>query len=588
VLDSDGTVFWVTVASGGNSVWELSLAGLVPEAGRRELVRGKVLNALTAHYGRRIRKTSVSVGYKTRSYTGTVSRVKLTGRGCCAVVWYDVGGVEHAVSHSRIRRCDGGGEARTLLIELEAVAAVCEVTPNMITDSSDDLCHTSTSNSSPNSSAGDKAGTRILGTPDLEEFAKTIRPLLPLQYHHCASMIAKFCAFIYERQEIWRQKNRGISAPWTTDSLLSAYAFCNVYRELDRGTVFFRSAVAAFLPTPWHFSREREQRLRALTVTCIVGGRPLVPENAPAAQPTPICTFTSCASVSIMQRVLWASLVYRLLNKIESFWGHGIPTVEKWPAFKQHLCTLRREGKSIFSNAHQTMGLDRYVQSLDAVAVMLPSLAGSLEGADPEQAVRVLTTRVENVGVFFAWQVVCDLLETNCLDSSGENQWVALGPGAKRGLGLIFTEPTSASTGNQKERVRGGKGGNIAKCRFLADVAPAAFYRLGLPFYYIRGRQLTLKNIEHCLCEFAKYESNMSGGRYFRSRACALDGGLVCVKCNDIEGAKDGCLLFCDLCNMAIHSTCLEPPITEVPETEWFCAVCNANWDATTRILNSS
>jgi hypothetical protein len=35
------------------------------------------------------------------------------------------------------------------------------------------------------------------------------------------------------------------------------------------------------------------------------------------------------------------------------------------------------------------------------------------------------------VGSFLAWQVVCDLMESQCLKPCTENDWTELGPGAK-------------------------------------------------------------------------------------------------------------------------------------------------------------
>ena len=50
--------------------------------------------------------------------------------------------------------------------------------------------------------------------------------------------IAEFFEFIYDRQEIWHRRNvLNLPAPWSTDEILRNYRFCNVYRELDGGTL---------------------------------------------------------------------------------------------------------------------------------------------------------------------------------------------------------------------------------------------------------------------------------------------------------------------------------------------------------------
>ena len=44
---------------------------------------------------------------------------------------------------------------------------------------------------------------------------------------------------------------------------------------------------------------------------------------------------------------------------------------------------------------------------------------------------------IPNVADFFAWQIVCDLLELKVIYFD-ENSWTCLGPGAKHGLEKIF------------------------------------------------------------------------------------------------------------------------------------------------------
>jgi hypothetical protein len=97
-------------------------------------------------------------------------------------------------------------------------------------------------------------------------------------------------AFIIERHNIYRRRQRGDAKPWTDDSILQQYRFCNIYRELDTVTrwisdnwrtpnladpdVWFAMVVARVVnwpetlsevgyPVPWnptHFVRVLEDR----------------------------------------------------------------------------------------------------------------------------------------------------------------------------------------------------------------------------------------------------------------------------------------------------------------------------------------
>ncbi len=47
-----------------------------------------------------------------------------------------------------------------------------------------------------------------------------------------------FFDFMKERHQIYLRREAGQPAPWTDDPWLQQYKFCNVYRELDKGTVW--------------------------------------------------------------------------------------------------------------------------------------------------------------------------------------------------------------------------------------------------------------------------------------------------------------------------------------------------------------
>lgn len=44
--------------------------------------------------------------------------------------------------------------------------------------------------------------------------------------------------FIRERHRVWEKRSAGLQKPWTDDPILRTYKFTNVYRELDRVTVW--------------------------------------------------------------------------------------------------------------------------------------------------------------------------------------------------------------------------------------------------------------------------------------------------------------------------------------------------------------
>ena len=54
------------------------------------------------------------------------------------------------------------------------------------------------------------------------------------------SNIERFFGFMQERHTIYEKRKRGAPFPWTNDEILQKYSFCNVYRELDKVTIWIR------------------------------------------------------------------------------------------------------------------------------------------------------------------------------------------------------------------------------------------------------------------------------------------------------------------------------------------------------------
>ena len=120
---------------------------------------------------------------------------------------------------------------------------------------------------------------------------EAVRTLLPIQHQERAELVTEFFLLCYERQLIWQRKKQSTTQELTTDVKLGNRFFCNVYRELDRGTQYFRSNLIH----------------NRITKS---------PSNKDGVK---------------LEEVLWDSLCYRLINKIETFESYGrIPCREEW------------------------------------------------------------------------------------------------------------------------------------------------------------------------------------------------------------------------------------------------------------------
>lgn len=373
-----------------------------------------------------------------------------------------------------------------------------------------------------------------------------------------AAYLGEFFLFCHERQQIWYKRRMNQPSPWTKDKIMDRQHFTNLYRELDRGTQFFRQ----------HLIQVRE---------IIDGARDMSDPE-----------YEDIAEEMAVTEVVWTSFCYRLLNKVETF-QRLYPKEDKIPfnhestKFLKELEKLyngeevQSQSYKIFSGAHQVMGYERYVNTISGLLAddsrQLMDLVRQLQAAGEEGDLKECTEiiqSVQNVGPFYAWQIVCDLLEAGVLPKlrERENEYVLLGPGAKLGLRYIFGE-------------------DCKKCPmeymiFLLNRQDAIFEILeffGCKWHPFDGRHLSLKTLEHALCEFHKYRSmcaiNASGRCYKPSKS---NWDALCTKCNvPLKNVPHDKKVSCNTCNRAFCKTCIRTTSEEdVPESSWISWMCSS------------
>lgn len=214
--------------------------------------------------------------------------------------------------------------------------------------------------------------------------------------------IAEFFLFVYERQSLWERRNSGHNEPWTQNFILQQFSFCNIYRELDRGTAFLHAHILKLFSVRSAGSSSAWTRREWL------------------------------------ETVLWASYSYRLFNRIETFLRFDFPKIERSHSFLAKCRKYKNScinGPKLFSRAHQTTNLntvDRYFKQVTANgAALLKSVVDELLG-NPflSDCCRTLR-RLPGVATFYAWQILCDLKESRCFPSFGDDDtFCELGPGA--------------------------------------------------------------------------------------------------------------------------------------------------------------
>ena len=229
---------------------------------------------------------------------------------------------------------------------------------------------------------------------------------------------ADFFLFMYERQMLWKRKQEGQAAPWSDLQVFQEYSFCNVYRELDRGTAFLH----AYIVKLWNQLQQMDSVVTERDWTI---------------------------------HVLWVVYCYRCVNRVTSFEITGLPELDasKVKAFLKKCQQASDQEGVFFTNAHQTTNMNSlatWVQDLSrnnfrGIANVVDQL---LEASTLQECVKCLQ-QLPGIGVFMSWQLACDLRESRCLTRVDEDGYCALGPGA---LGKYKSRRTGTDGHKDKDR----------------------------------------------------------------------------------------------------------------------------------------
>jgi hypothetical protein len=213
-------------------------------------------------------------------------------------------------------------------------------------------------------------------------------------------------------------------------------------------------------------------------------------------------------------------MLYRLIGRKETYERIGFQSVETFDSnrLKTTLQYIRDiEKRSPFSGAYTVCsysGLGSHDKTENVAQVFanlrqkFPSLYERILASDSARAVYEELNRVYGFGKFLAYQVLVDLLyplkvkDGKPLLPFSHDEWAIAGPGASLGIRILLKHGVAAS--------------ELEVMRWLRHHQREEFGRLRLDFHYRKnslGRpiELTLANIQNCLCEFYKYHKIKTG-----------------------------------------------------------------------------
>lgn len=270
--------------------------------------------------------------------------------------------------------------------------------------------------------------------------------------------IQRYFDFCKERHAIYLRRQRGDEWPWTIDPILKTYRFTNCYRELDTGTIWLREHIRE----PYADDKE---------------------------------LFFNIAA-------------YRLFNWIPTYRNLGYIYTWNRDWINSILRKMRANGENVFTNAHMmtgTLGGDKIHQFVD---IILPKLWENrqdlqpMEGDTLQDAFIRLCKHSPGFGAFISYEVVTDLQHTRYLENATDIMtWANPGPGAMRGIQHLLGLPV----GNMKGIKCPSYDKYIEHMQNLLSMSKK-YLPKWMPAWEMR-------EIEHTLCEFSKYEKVRLGGR---------------------------------------------------------------------------
>lgn len=289
----------------------------------------------------------------------------------------------------------------------------------------------------------------------------------------------RFMYWCRERMNIYHRRKAGLPKPWTNDEILQTQFFTNVYRELDKTTVWFRE----------HVREPLRDDIDVVMATVIFRWFNHIQTGLE------LCTnygHTPTAKTKAANDLRYSLLV-------------------DWDACRcmSLLGPKRDAGEKIFTGAFMVNSpagvpkLEAIVERIDAVWAERKTLQACFYEIDPSRPVAMeaahkALTQFDGLGGFMAYEIVCDLRYTRWLENAPDKMtWCNVGPGCRRGLYRLLGVPFD-------------KGNNSQDLPPLPDEMGEMVKLLGITKKQLK-MSLEMREIEHSMCEWDKAERGWWG-----------------------------------------------------------------------------
>jgi hypothetical protein len=261
-----------------------------------------------------------------------------------------------------------------------------------------------------------------------------------------------FFSYARERYDMLLRRRAGQPAPWTSDPILQKYRFCNVFREDDRTTEWFKLRVRDPL-------RHRSE-------------------------------------------VIFATIAFRWFNKVETckiLHQQGLLT-----SWDESMVRTRLHGiKPLITGAYMIKTpagmtkLEGLIDCINNVWEDRHSLVSDLRNIGCLRLAHERLMVYPYLGSFMAYEVVTDLRHTTVLGDvrASASSWAAAGPGCARGLGRLLGNVREFNYNSARDQKR-----------MLAVMSELLVMSEQPEYWPAEWPRWEMRDIEHVSCETDKYE----------------------------------------------------------------------------------
>lgn len=266
-----------------------------------------------------------------------------------------------------------------------------------------------------------------------------------------------------EREAIrLRRATKGARPPWTKDPILQTYRFCNVRRRDDRVSQWLINNV-------FRYGQNDPESFILFTALC--------------------------------RWINWPPTIQAILD--EELWPSPKPN---WREIGDLIDSITRSGKKAWTGAYMIRakpgsetGKGRYVATEVVEESLTPALGEireAIAGREAKKVWEVIQSRLY-WGSFMAGQLVADWSYTPLLARAVDlYRWAPIGPGSSKGFNHLLGRPLDTPIDEAEW--------NYTLRDWRVEIIDALG---GLPYH-----DLTLHDVQNCLCEYSKYVRVKEGG----------------------------------------------------------------------------